>query len=1568
MTEYIGTIAIPEITPSGTFPCVPDYGYGYAQNPSVVIHQFGSGNAKIEQRFYQGASAKRFTVRRAMLTEPERIDLRDFWEGLSGPYGTFTYNAPNDSGVGTTAYTVRFANEPLSWEMLEDYISSVGVTLIEVPTTDPSFVVESTYSRFPSSELLTALLSQTQEIIPLIKIQPREVGYDAIYLSDRRCTVDSVLYQPRLVDWDGISQGVGGEADQASFTFGNADRVMRDLANDTNLTRAAIEFSLYHVGSEILVNLWKGEITSWDLNDGPEFRVQASDGIYELTLPYPCRRVSRTCWKKYDDGNGCPYTDHSTGLDTTHFASASAGSCDKGYDTANGCLAHGMKHYFGGILARPQTIGLISAINGVIRSILSKSGPGANSSNSPDSLYESIMAEVYCNNPSYVDTDSVTKYGMPVPCLLATGRDEGDKYQALGVIGEGPLTLGSGHTLDGMTAVTGGSRAVLGEDPAGASDYFSLSQDGDNTGGNWRKVYTGGKTYDDNFAAGTAALILKREDDAGLQLTRADNHQMTAMVTYGLSGWVWTAANTRTWVTLTNPIWIVVNMLLKAKGLRYASATTAEGYFDLDAAIAAAAICSTTVAKLVGTGNETQFTFQGVIGAEKPLRDWITDVLMNCLGYYTFAFGKLKVGVRSNSSAVEAFTTGNILFRSLQLKPNTPSFNFLTGYHNEQEYKFVRNSVDIKDEDHAALIGGAAAPLYIKSDIELLGTSTKSQNARIITTRLREELGGVSAAQWRDAREISFRTTILALNIEPGMVCSLTHDDMPSGAGEFRVLGWKLNKDYSIDIQGKTTHDDMYDLTVGPKPADVVADPVPVESLIVESPWAVLYSGVSAEEAVAIAEAAAAAAAAAEAAAAEAQGTANDAAAAAAAAEETAAAALAQVPDRLSAMPTTGNTQGRMVFLTANDGIYLANHLYRYTGTGWTEEVNATAIVGQLLAAQIAAGEIYTHHLRVVPQGINPDPYFKDSNLWTMAVPGTWEFKTAAQSATIDAMGVASGVTITDYPGTGNSVIYTQIPLSGAGQTVQFHARFNNPSSVQAIAIVSFYNRSGAYVSGGFTEYIAADSHITTLNKQVAIPVGATVLEIDLGILGANTGTPIGISEVKVNYAADADLIVDGAIDGKTITGAIVQTEATAARGVKLTSAGIDGYNASGVKTIEVNASTGAVAITGALTAGAGSSLPTTYLDGVITPSQVNLSSRGWVQTCVFSITDNNTVEWGAGTLTAADGTAYSIDAGNTGNMSAKTYIYLDIAVSTTAYQVTTTPTTAIGSGKVLVGVAQNGTVEPTFAILSEQGGKNLDAASLVAGSITANEIGADQVTADKLYVTDLAAINATLGTVTSGVITGSTFRTTADGDGNYIEISGQTIKGLDTDDAVIWEMNPKDGFMALVDLADSSFAKAINNTNVMADHYWDELATANTTEDRLAKQATVLASFKATAWDVTGLFTTLPRAYLISVNATIPAAGKFVPCISPVTITAGTYTEVDPVNDPGVYSWRFQFTRSVNPYTIMGAPTGGGSITVEQLMIVYPTRLDDHNYIYLTSDVSVSGISGNIRILSAIQ
>jgi hypothetical protein len=808
--DQIGRITVPEIVPSGVFPITPDYPYGLSNGPQVVEHQFGSGNAKITQRFLLGTGTRRFTIRKNWLRDADRIALRNFWESKYGPYGAFTYNAPNDNGIGTTPVTCRFANEPISWEMVADWACTLGVTLIEIPQTSPSYPLNQTVNRFPPSALQTALLAQVQEIIPLVRIQPLQPGYPAIHLSDRRCTIGGQLYQARLIEFDGISQSIGNESDEAQFTFGDADRAMRNLANDVDLFRAEIALSLFHVVTGIKLDLWKGNIVNWSCDAGPEFRVTAADGLYELNLPYPTRKISRTCWKPLNSA-ACPFASQGA-LDLVNFPDADPTRCDKGFDTPNGCRAHGMNDYYGGIMAKPQGVRIKDNSTGVWgfgRSTLTSVSLVA------DSIYDQVLPEIY--------TDSA----MPVNAKIASGRDESDFYAAVGIVGEGPLgAYGSGHKLDGQYhhGYPGplGLMESLGPDPNPTTFGF------DSDAGPER-------------AAGTAFLMIRRSDAKGLQLSRLSEHAMEAVVAQGLSGWVWTSPGVRVFgPPLINPIWIAVNMLLRARGLRLGAGATAqqldfaETLFDVEAAIAAAEICNEQVTKLVGSGTETQFKFRGVLQEEKPLRDWLQEVLVNCLGYYTFANGKLKLGVRVNSSAVEAFTEGNILFRSLQLAPLKPSFNHLTANFADEDFEFVANSISLYDIDHATLIGGGAGPLFLKSTVNLSGTASKSQAARIITVRLREELGGITPEEWKRARQIAFKTTVLALNTEPGMVCSMTHPDMPGGTGEFRVTGWRLNRDYSIDIQGRTTTDSMYDLVSGPKPADVVPEP-PAEEVLIDT-------------------------------------------------------------------------------------------------------------------------------------------------------------------------------------------------------------------------------------------------------------------------------------------------------------------------------------------------------------------------------------------------------------------------------------------------------------------------------------------------------------------------------------------------------------------------------------------------------------------------------------------------------------------------------------------------------------------------------------------------------------
>ena len=245
--------------------------------------------------------------------------------------------------------------------------------------------------------------------------------------------------------------------------------------------------------------------------------------------------------------------------------------------------------------------------------------------------------------------------------------------------------------------------------------------------------------------------------------------------------------------------------------------------------MAAAAIADTPVPAIIGTGDETQFRFKGVIDDRKPTRDWLQSILNSGLGYYTWSFGKLKVGCRSNASAVSAFTSGNILFQSLQLVPVSPKFEKLTVQFSDQEYQYQSNAVDYVDQDLAARNNRIQNPLA--QQFPVTACPTKSQAARIAIGRAREEMGGAVQAEQDAARMATWRSTILALDTEAGAVASITDADLPGGAMNFRVQTMRINRDWSVDLLGKTVTASMYDETVGPKPVDVQPAPVPTEPL-----------------------------------------------------------------------------------------------------------------------------------------------------------------------------------------------------------------------------------------------------------------------------------------------------------------------------------------------------------------------------------------------------------------------------------------------------------------------------------------------------------------------------------------------------------------------------------------------------------------------------------------------------------------------------------------------------------------------------------------------------------------
>jgi len=208
MPDTIGRISVPAAISSGlTFPLPPSFGYGTSRPFPLVEHRFGELAERAIQRFQVGIGPRRFTfVRQGDLSYVDKVTLLNFYESTQGGFQTFLYNVPgSDRGASFTSTTVIF--DPTQPIVIEELVNAckTGITFIEVPdpSTAPTYTVSSTVKRFPSNTLQTALLSQTQQIIPLIHIRPREAAVPDIYLSDRRCTVGGQLYLPRVLEMGG---------------------------------------------------------------------------------------------------------------------------------------------------------------------------------------------------------------------------------------------------------------------------------------------------------------------------------------------------------------------------------------------------------------------------------------------------------------------------------------------------------------------------------------------------------------------------------------------------------------------------------------------------------------------------------------------------------------------------------------------------------------------------------------------------------------------------------------------------------------------------------------------------------------------------------------------------------------------------------------------------------------------------------------------------------------------------------------------------------------------------------------------------------------------------------------------------------------------------------------------------------------------------------------------------------------------------------------------------------------------------------------------------------------------
>ena len=139
-------------------------------------------------------------------------------------------------------------------------------------------------------------------------------------------------------------------------------------------------------------------------------------------------------------------------------------------------------------------------------------------------------------------------------------------------------------------------------------------------------------------------------------------------------------------------------------------------------------------------------------------------------------------------------------------------------------------------------------------------------------------------------------------------------------------------------------------------------------------------------------------------------------------------------------------------------------------------------------------------------------------------------------------------------------------------------------------------------------------------------------------------------------------------------------------------------------------------------------------IDGRVIAGRLNKAVQSFNATIDFSATDFDTVAWTSGTIRFVDGAQYAISSGNTGNMTAHTFIFFDPAISTSVLQVTTDYTDTLGENAILLCNAEDA---PT---------SDLEAFFVSYKSVNLN--------VNQLSVNYLSALSANMGDLTAGTIT----------------------------------------------------------------------------------------------------------------------------------------------------------------------------------------------------------------------
>ena len=493
----------------------------------------------------------------------------------------------------------------------------------------------------------------------------------------------------------------------------------------------------------------------------------------------------------------------------------------------------------------------------------------------------------------------------------------------------------------------------------------------------------------------------------------------------------------------------------------------------------------------------------------------------------------------------------------------------------------------------------------------------------------------------------------------------------------------------------------------------------------------------------------------------------------------------------VSVLPSSGNFQGRVVFLTATDGAFAANKLYRWTSsifsTGkdyWTAAVPAVDITGQISSGQIADGSIagtkFASGLKPI-EVVNSLPaagtvgrvvflttdnklYRDTGTTWTVAVPA------------VDITGQISSGQIADGSIAGTKFasglkpveVLATLPAAGTAGRVVFltsdNQIYRDTGTAWTVAVPAV-NITGQISSGQIADGSIAGtkfaSGLRPIEVVAALPTAGTAgrvvfLTTDSKIY-RDTGTawtaavPAAdvtgqITTVQIaNTAITTDKIATNAITAEKITANAITSDKIIANAItsdKITA------NAITSGQIQAGAITATQIAAGAVTAGklaadsvtatniaAGSIQADKIATNAVTTDKIaaNSITTGMIQAGAISAT-----QLAAGAVTAGKLAADSVTAVN---------------ISAGSVQADKIATNAVTSSKIAADSITTGMIQAGAVTASQIATNGVTADKIAANAITAAKIAAGAVEADKIATNSITSDKITANAITTGMI-----------------------------------------------------------------------------------------------------------------------------------------------------------------------------------------------------------------------